>query len=80
MQHFNKYGIAALMCFLGTALPVVAQDEVQEEVTTEEVAAPVKKIKPAKNYPTIEVKGKVVDAVTGEPLPGAQIQAFNNRY
>ena len=26
------------------------------------------------------MKGKVVDAVTGEPLPGAQIQAFNNRY
>lgn len=78
MQHFNKYGIAALMFFLGTALPAVAQDEVQEEVT--EVAAPVKKIKPAKTYPTIEVKGKVVDAVTGEPLPGAQLQAFNNQY
>ena len=81
MQHFNKYGIAALMFFLGTALPAVAQDEVQEEVTTDEVAArAIKKIKPAKNYPTIEVKGKVVDAATGEPLAGAQIQAFNNRY
>ena len=79
MQHFNKYGIAALMFFLGTALPAVAQDEVQEEVT-EVSAREIKKIKPAKNYPTVEVKGKVVDAVTGEPLPGAQIQAFNNRY
>ena len=78
MQHFNKYGIAALMFFLGTALPAVAQDEVQDEVT--EVAAPIKKIKPAKTYPTIEVKGKVVDAVTGEPLSGVQVQAFNNLY
>ena len=78
MQHFNKYGIAALMFFLGTALPAVAQDEVQEEVT--EVAAPIKKIKPAKTYPTIEVTGKVVDAVTGEPLAGVQLQAFNNQY
>ena len=46
MQHFNKYGIAALMFFLGTALPAVAQDEVQEEVT-EVSAREIKKIKPA---------------------------------
>ena len=78
MQHFNKYGIAAFMFFLGTALPAVAQDEVQEEVT--EVAAPIQKVKPAKTYPTIDVTGKVVDAVTGEPLAGVQLQAFNNKY
>ena len=42
MQHFNKYGIAALMLLLGTAMPAVAQEEeVQQE---EEVVAPVKKI------------------------------------
>lgn len=81
MQHFNKFGIAALMFFLGTALPVVAQDEAQDEEATEEVAAkPVKKAKEMKKYPTVEVKGKVVDAATGEPLPGAQIQAYNNMY
>ena len=78
MQHFNKYGIAAFMFFLGIALPVVAQEEVTEEVT--EVAAPIKKVKPAKTYPTIDVKGKVVDAVTGEPLAGVRLQAFNNKY
>ena len=76
MQHFNKYGIAALMFFLGTALPVMAQDEVQDEVAV----APIKVDKPTKTYPTIEIKGKVLDAATGEPLAGAQIQAFNNRY
>ena len=80
MQHFNKYGFAALMFFLGTALPAVAQDDVQEEVDTEVAARENKKIKPSKSYPTIDVKGKVVDAITGEPLAGAQIQAFNNRY
>ena len=78
MQHFNKYGIAAFMFFLGIALPAVAQEEVTEEVT--EVAAPIKKVKPAKTYPTIDVKGKVVDAVTGEPLAGVRLQAFNNKY
>lgn len=64
------------MFFLGTALPVMAQDEVQDEVAV----APVRVDKPTKTYPTIEIKGKVVDAATGEPLAGAQIQAFNNRY
>ena len=53
MQHFNKFGIAAFMFFLGIALPTVAQEEVTEEVT--EVAAPIKKVKPAKTYPTIDV-------------------------
>lgn len=81
MQHFNQYGIAALMFCLGTALPVVAQEEAQEEVTeVTEAAVQVKKPKQGKQYPTIEVRGKVVDAITGEPLPGAQIQAFNNQY
>ena len=26
-----------------------------------------------------EVKGRVVDAATGEPAPGVQVQAYNNR-
>ncbi len=80
MQHFNKYGIAALMFFLGTALPAVAQDDVQDEVTTEVAAPKAKKAKKTKSYPTIDVKGKVVDAATGEPLAGALVQAFNNKY
>ena len=39
MQHFNKYGIAAFMFFLGTALPAVAQEEVTEEVHSAQPAA-----------------------------------------
>ena len=74
-----KYGFAAGMFFIGTS-QMVAQDEVQTEEGTE-AAAPKKKAKEVKNYPTIEVRGKVVDAITGEPLAGAQLQAYNNnRY
>ena len=73
-----KYGFAA-MGFLMGALPVAAQDEVEAEESTEVVAAPKKQAKPKKKYPTIEIKGKVVDAATGEALAGAQIQAYNNR-
>ena len=74
-----KYGFAAMGFLLG-ALPVAAQEEAEADSQdgTEVVAAP-KKVNPAKKYPTIEVKGKVVDAATGEPLAGAQIQAYNNR-
>lgn len=71
-----KYGFAAVGFLLG-ALPVAAQEEAETQEATE-VAAPKKLVKPAKKYPTIEVKGKVVDAATGEPLAGAQIQAYNN--
>ena len=80
MQHFNRYGIAALAFFIGTAIPAVAQDEAQEEEVTEVAVKPAKKVKPGKQYPMVEVKGKVVDAATGEPLAGAQIQAFDNKY
>lgn len=73
-----KYGFAAIGFLLGT-LPVAAQDEAESQETTEEVSAPRRPVKPVKKYPTIDVKGKVVDAATGEPLSGAQIQAYNNR-
>lgn len=79
MQHFNKYGLAAMMFFLGTTLPAIAQDEVESE-EVEVAVKRVKQDKSTKKYPTIEVKGRVVDAATLEGLSGAQIQAFNNKY
>ena len=66
------------MVFFVGAIPVAAQDEAEVEETAEVVAAPRKVAKPVKKYPTIEIKGKVVDAATGEPLAGAQLQAYNN--
>ena len=85
MQSYNssdilricKYGFAAMVFFVG-AMPMAAQDEAEVEETAEVVAAPRKVAKPVKKYPTIEIKGKVVDAATGEPLAGAQLQAYNN--
>ena len=77
-----RYGFAAMGFIMGT-LPVIAQDEAETEEAaeaTEVVAAPKKQVKPVKKYPTIEVKGKVVDATTGEPLAGAQLQSYNNRH
>ena len=58
------------MFFLGTALPVMAQDEVQDEVAV----APIKVDKPTKTYPTIEIKGKVLDI-----LPW-QMRMVNTRF
>ncbi len=66
------------MFLAGTALPIVAQDGVETEEVAETAAAPKKKVKQEKKYPTIDVAGKVFDAATGEPLAGAQIQAYNN--
>lgn len=58
---------------LACSFSAFAQDD-------EEVQKPVKVAKPAKTYPTYEITGKVVDAVTGEPLAGAKVQAYNNPY
>jgi len=85
MQSYNnsnikrvcRYGLAAMVFFMGV-LPMAAQDEAGSDEVAEAVA-PKKQAKPAKKYPTIEIKGKVVDAATGEPLAGAQLQAYNNK-
>lgn len=80
MQRAYKLGLAAMVFFMGV-LPMTAQDEVAQEEETEVVAKPKKQAKPEKKYPTFEVKGKVVDAATGEPLSGARLKAYNNdRY
>ena len=75
MLRVTKYGLAAIAFFLGFA-PLMAQDESEAAAP-----APVKKeVKKQKQYPMFEVKGKVVDAATGEALAGAQIKAYNNSY
>ena len=77
VKHFCKAGIAAMIFCIGV-LPASAQDDVEEVIVEE---APVKKVKkPIKQYPMVEVSGKVVDAATGEPLPGVKIKSYNNSF
>jgi len=78
IQQVCKYAFAVMAFFMGVS-PMIAQDEVDDNST--QVAAPKKKVKQnAHKYPTYELKGKVVDAATGEPLAGVRVQSFNNRY
>ena len=71
MQRVCKCGLAAMIFSIG-ALPAFAQEEAPE-------VAPVKKeAKAQKKYQMVEIKGKAVDAATGEVLAGVQIQAYNN--
>ena len=55
-----------------------AQDD---ESYDEEVVTTVKKkvVKKAPTYPTMEVKGVCVDAVSKNPLPGVMVQALNDK-
>ncbi|MBQ2165339.1 MAG: TonB-dependent receptor plug domain-containing protein, partial [Bacteroidaceae bacterium] len=74
-----KYALVSMMFFMGV-IPALAQDE-SEMAVEDAPTAQVKKIKkPVKNYPMKEVKGKVVDAATGEPLAGVQIKSYNNSF
>lgn len=71
MQHACKCGLAAMILSVGV-LPAFAQEAETTEV-------PVKReAKAQKKYQMKEIKGKVVDAATGEVLAGVQVQAYNN--
>lgn len=71
MQRVCKCGLAAMIFSIG-ALPAFAQE-------AEAAEAPVKReAKAQKKYQMKEIKGKAVDAATGEVLAGVQIQAYNN--
>ena len=77
IQRVCKFALAATAFFMGVA-PMVAQDEVDNNPVQ---VAPKKKVKlNSQKYPTFEIKGKVADAATGEPLVGVRVQSFNNRY
>lgn len=67
--------IIILSLALACTFSVYAQDADSEAPAKKE-----KTVKKHKQYPTIEIQGKVVDAATGEPLAGAKIQAYNNTY
>ena len=77
----KRHIILSFGILLATAicLPAIAQDDVEYADDVQETV--VKKKAPVKKptYPTMEVKGTVIDAVTKEPLAGIQIQTLNDR-
>ena len=78
MKRYYIIGMSILLA-MAASLPASAQDDVEYE--DEVVETVVKKKAPVKKpqYPTMEVKGTVIDAVTKEPLAGIQIQTLNDR-
>jgi TonB-linked SusC/RagA family outer membrane protein len=69
----NVLAVALSLVLCASALPAAAQQDSTSYVEH------VKIHKPA--YPTVEVKGRVVDAATGKPVGGVSVQAYdNNQY
>ncbi|MBQ9654943.1 MAG: SusC/RagA family TonB-linked outer membrane protein [Prevotella sp.] len=78
MKRFCILSISILLSMAAT-LPVVAQDDVEYADDVQETVVKKKVQVKKPQYPTMEVKGTVVDAVTKEPLAGIQIQTLNDR-
>ena len=81
MKRLYILSISTLLV-LGLCQPMLAQDD--DDVVYADGAVTtttVKKKAPAKRpqYPTMDVKGVVIDAVTKTPLAGIQIQTLNDR-
>ena len=75
----SRWAIAALL--LLPALPAVAQEEEDGDSVVVETEVTAKRpVKTLKSYPMMEIKGKVVDASTGEGIGGVQLKSFNNAY
>ena len=67
----------SILCALCVGQPAYAQDD--ESLDEEEtVSVPKKKQAKIPSYPTVEVKGVCVDAVSKQPLAGIMIQALND--
>jgi len=81
VRHLRFY--ATLFLLSGTLIPVCAQEDDSDAAGEPQEAIMFKKKTVAKGpqYPMMEIKGKVFDAVSKAPLPGVQVQALNNnRY
>jgi len=68
-----KYILCSL-CLVGS-LSAFAQDDMTEEET---VRTPKKQMVKVPSYPTMEVKGICIDAVSKKPLAGIMVQALGN--
>lgn len=78
----QKSGLRLTLCALaiGFAPQAFAQDELGDEEETEAVKKP-KRVVPTVKYPTVTIKGTVLDMASKKPLAGVQLQALGyNRY
>ena len=73
-QYILYFSILSMLCM---GMPAYAQDDDVDE--DDVVVAPKKKVVKVPTYPTVEVKGQCVDAVTKKPLAGVMIQALNDK-
>ena len=75
MQNVGRRFLLCAMASGLMTLPVMAQDDLDDEEVETTIKKPVKKIQ-QDNYPTVVVRGVVTDLATGKPLAGVQLQAL----
>ena len=77
-QSIKWQGMRAVLCAMmltaGTA--AFAQDDAEGQAPEQ---APKRVVRAVKQYPTVTLRGNVVDLGTKEPLAGVQIQALGNK-
>ena len=78
MKKYSILCMSILLSFVASHA-VFAQDDVEYADGDQETVVKKKVQVKKPQYPTMDVKGIIVDAVTKEPLAGIQVQALNDR-
>ena len=72
-----------MLLMTGICQPAIAQDDDEvvyaDGAQTETTVVKKKKVAKRPDYPTMEVKGTIIDAVTKAPLAGIQIRTLNDQ-
>ena len=78
MKRNNILCLSVVLAF-GVSTAAFAQDDVTYDDGAETTVVKKKAQAKRPTYPTKDVKGTVIDAVTKAPLAGIQIQTLNDR-
>ncbi len=68
--------LSLLAFMMASATAAFAQDEAEEKAPEHK---PAKAVKAKKTYPTVTLRGNIIDLGTQSPLAGVQIQALGNK-